>query len=546
MERGGWIARWGVFGVVALAAANLALFLSYVAGARYRAPFMDALYFLHDALFRDTALWERFSEQRPIAMRLLSRFDVDVFSASGDIFVAVSLASLAAILTVVLIAAWRIPGQPAARIFAGAVALVACCRCYTLEAYVWGHGAQFVLVAAFGVGALAMAALSARPGRPATMIAIGALAVFAVCTYGNGVLVFPLLAWIAWLRRAAPRDFALLMLATLVLLVAFALDARPVGTQSDPAAALARPAAVLDYVVHFLGTPWSRGGAIGMVGLAFGTAILLTGAWIVVALSLRRARGEPVDLVELLCAALLGFAILSALMTALARLDFGPAQAVQSRYGPFAMLGHAAAAILVFKRVVATDRASPDAVAALSLAFLAAIAVEQVLAGEMFRWQARTLDAVVLALQAGSREEARLRQIYPLPEFARTTLDAAKARGVGPFRGASQFVGRNLVDAHLPLGAACEGAIEGLWRRAGAEWQLEGWAREAGTGALPAEVLVADAAGQIVGYGRLDRLRRELPVKFGWHAMAMSTAPLTGISVVALLLDGRACRILGP
>ena len=63
---------------------------------------------------------------------------------------------------------------------------------------------------------------------------------------------------------------------------------------------------------------------------------------------------------------------------------------------------------------------------------------------------------------------------------------------------------------------------------------------------MPAEVLVADAAGQIVGYGRLDRLRRELPVKFGWHAMAMSTAPLTGISVVALLLDGRACRILGP
>jgi hypothetical protein len=512
------LGRWAAPVAQALAAANVALFLGYVATARYPIPLFDPLYFLYEALVAPQEIWAQYGEQRPVVMRLLTRLDLAAFAGSEYLFVFVALAALAGIVAVMITLTRRLPGSPALRAVALALAVALCCRCFTLETYVWSHGVQYALAAAAGAAALIVAPLWAAVG----------LAALATLSYGNGLALWPLLVAVAWLRGAPRSTLVVLVGLALAVVSAYAIGYRAVEDRSDVWSVLARPADLVSYVVHFLGSPWARGGLLDIAGVALGAAVLAVGAW--AAIEAVRTR----DGFDIACAALIAFAVASALMSGVARLDFGAAQAVQSRYGPCAMLGHAGAALFVLSR-------APRTATVAALAFLAVLPVEQVLAGELFRWQARDLADVELALQAGVRDDVTLGRIYPRPDVARATVEAAKARGVSLFRDPdARRVGTGIaMDAPV-----CEGKIESVGRRDGAAWELTGWARDAATGALPRMVLVADAGGRVVGLGRRDRLRRELPAKFGWRALAVSAAPPA--AAVALLPDGGACRILPP
>jgi len=536
------IPRWGSPVVVALAAANAALFLGYLATARYRVPFMDALYFLHATLSDDIGLWDLFGGQRHVVMRLLSRADMALFAGSDALFLIVCLAGLAAVIAVMVALALRLPDRPGLREVAAALAVVLCCRCYTLEAYVWSHGVNNVVVSAAVASALALAALVARPG-PLIATVIVVLALLATATLANGALVWPLLLAIAWARRANFFVLAALALMTLVALAGVLAVTSPSREGADPLAALSRPGEVIEYVVRFLGIPWSRGGAPLAAGLALGTAMLAAGAWAVATVPAQRARFR-LDPADALCAALLAYVIGTALMTALVRIDFGPAQAVQSRYGAIVMVAHAAAALFVLKRLAPVfDCAVMVAV----VVFCGAIGIEQVAAGELFRWQARTLDEAGLALVAGSREDSLLRRIYPEPEIAREALARAKARRVSLFRDpAAQRIGGALAASGLALAQdRCDGAVESAWRRGDGEWELAGWVQDRVTKALPDTMLVADADGTVIGFGRLDQLRRELPVKFGWRAIAVGGGGIEGWTVWGVWRGGFACRVPG-
>jgi hypothetical protein len=525
--------------LIAFTCVNVALFAAYFVLSFYPAPFMDALYFLDGALDGIGSLWSQFGEQRPVIMRLVAYGDLILAKGSGVLSAIIGVAALACLAALSVRLALLAPVSAALRLALACLVIVLLTRTYALETYVWSHGLQFILVASAAVGALACLTLPDRPSA-AWIAAAAALGLLASLTYLNGLVVWPLLVAIALIRRVRLTGVAALLLIGLALLVFFVADYRIPHEQTDPVGALSRPLEIIWYVLHFFGTPWTRSASIGWIGLTLAAMLLALWVWSIASVLALWRGARPgqsaLQQFDLLCCATLSFAIGTAFLTAAARIDFGPLQAVQSRYAPIAMIGHVAAALFLASRLPIRSERPAQAVIA---GFMLLIAVEQVLAGEIFRWQARTLEEVRIALLAGSREDFRLRQIYPSPEHARAILAKAKARGVSVFDapGAS-LVGTVLTQAPS---VQCPIEIEAAWRQRGAEWGLVGSTPQRADGRAVEAILVVDRGNRVVGYGQIDQMRRELPVKFGWHALAVPTGGNEGWKALGVLAEGALC-----
>jgi hypothetical protein len=298
--------------------------------------------------------------------------------------------------------------------------------------------------------------------------------------------------------------------------------------------ALGRPFEIAWYVLHLFGTPWARSASLGWTGLVFGAMVPAAWAWSMACVVTQWRRGQHAPF-ETLCAFLLTFAGGAALMTALARLDFGPLQAVQPRYAPNAMLGHVSASLFLLSRLPAGFHRQAQATI---VGFMLLVTVEQVVVGELFRMQARTLEDIRTALIAGSREDFRVRQIYPHLDAARKALGKAQEAGASIFAAP----GARLVGTILPAASmTCDIQLDAVWHQQGAEWGASGSTPSNVGGQALDAVLIVDSERRAVGYGRIVRLRRELPAKFGWHGIAVPRGKTDAFTVLGVLNDGQLC-----
>lgn len=487
-----------------LAVIALALFGIGLAASLYPLPYFDFFIFADFALRPERGLadfFAPFGENRPALMRLLAALDLALTGGSTLFFSLLSLAALLAIALATIPAAFvlRVPSAIRFALAAMIVALLA--RAFGLELFIWGHGLQFALCTAFTIAAIALA--GAREGSLGAMLGATLLAALASLSYGNGVLAWPLTAGAGLLARNRAWPLALIVgIAWGVTLYAVGWPAHLPAHHTSPLAALAQPLALLEYVAHYLGSPWTRLDWARPIGYAMTLAIALAPLALLVAPSNQpRRRGMRQE--DILILGLILFALGNAALTALVRLDFGPAQAAIPRYWLFAAPGWIGAA-LAYARLLENEWWQRPGLVRLGLLgatlLTLAICLEQPYANDRYRRVALRLEETAIAVAAGARDSATLGRLYPNTAFALHTLDRARLKGAYIFRDpATLLVGRQLADAGLSRDdKACIGAIDFLGPGESDGTWLYGYAKADGLRA----VIVANETGRIVGFGR--------------------------------------------
>jgi hypothetical protein len=517
------------------------------------------------ALHSAVPYWDQFGEPTPAEIRaslllhhnehliLLPRlgFLLDHGWVSGRN--TVNLATILGIqLLHALLLAW-VAGTAAGRRFdllAFGLALAALFSAYSFENLFWGFQTQFVGV--FLLGSAACAALFLRPGPaglPGAVLAGGA----ASLTLANGVLLLPLLAAVALLAGRPRREVLWLGLAGALALAAFLSGYRPVAGHGTLSTLWRDPGGVLVFLAALLGAPPAillglgapRDGAAGPAAL-LGAAGLAAVA-LLAALRLRRGAAPA----EWALFAILAFVVASATTMAAGRVVFGMHAAAAPRYGTPALLFWLVLLLWAQAALAGRPLRVRLAVASLAVATVAVLAGHQARFLRMAEGWLGWRHAVETAWLAGVRDVAAFGRIHP--EAERVAAVGARLRAERRSVFSDPWAGwlDQPLDAVARLAPAgrCRGGVDVVAAEPGAGFlRLRGWAADAGGRPL-FRVVIADAAGRVVGFGR-GPIRRPAEARAaagprqGWQGHARGEAA-EGLMLFGVLAPGELCA-LGP
>ncbi|WP_237476420.1 hypothetical protein [Lichenibacterium dinghuense] len=412
------------------------------------------------------------------------------------------------------------------------------------------NGFQLQFVGVFTAAALAGSAYAAALDRlgdgrrgSAPFFALAALGcTVAAYTMANGVLAGGVLAAAAVLRRAPWR----VPVATAVLAAAlgalFFHGYQPGGDSQPLSQALAHPIPYLRYLAAYLGNPLGEQiGADQWLGAA-GLLLAAGAAW-------RTWSGRARDGASLKLLILAGFVLASAGATAYGRIALGTDQATESRYATPALLFWCA--IVLFWFPVAFPPAGPvrRRAAAVGLGGIVAVLAAASLFFEATAWPAlaerstalrRMSDSLVSGLY--DADAAGTYEITPADEIARDAAFLRQHRLAAFADPDTAALGRPLaVLGRVAAPGGCAGSVSARADAAlGAGGvRLQGTARDESTRRAPRRVIVADAAGTVVGFGSAS-LPSE-PSRL-WWADARGAAG-EDLQVYVRLADGALCRL---
>jgi hypothetical protein len=236
-----------------------------------------------------------------------------------------------------------------------------------------------------------------------------AAAVIAGFGVAGGLFIWPVLAFTAWRSGARRAWLAVIGGVGLVIWAAYLR-----GLPSQPgllALDLSRMIAMLDFVIRFLGLPWSHAAALVWPGRVIGALVLTAGCHLVLtdAVSGRRKPGfERVGLGMIL------FAFMVAAAAALARLDTAPDREMPVRYGMIVALAHAGillAALPWLDRLIEGRHAAAAKIAILLVA--TALLAQQVMVGRAAVFQAGLYSDAWQRFSAGAWTPDMAHFVYP-------------------------------------------------------------------------------------------------------------------------------------
>jgi hypothetical protein len=417
-------------GLGALAALQLLLFFHYLKATTIFGLYYDMSdYVLDYARFRADGdllqyLWFQHAEHRLAITRLVLLADVHFFDGIYYPFVVVSLlcVGLAAAVLVRAVYLAKAP-RPAAHlaallvvmlIFDPAVATV--CSAPIQDIYPHTVGFAALALCLFG------ADNSAAPSR--LLRRILALLAAAGAGFGSaaGLLVWPLLLWIAWRERLGLRW----TIATFVCGAAFiAVYVHGLAlTQNDVALSEAgyfyswvHLRKIIEYFLIYMGLPWSHDPRLSLLGEVLGGLLLLV--CLAVALwrgAIARAWGLP----DRVVVGLLLFAVGTAALASLGRVDIGEGGMIDVpiRYTIFLSVAHAALVVALLPvvahhwQVPARRRAMQAAALGLGLVLV----VMQVGMGEAAIARADWVNAGIARFMAGDPPDPDMRLVVSLAE----------------------------------------------------------------------------------------------------------------------------------
>ena len=444
------------------------------------------------------------NEHRLFFPRLVEIADYWVAAETGLIdFVAGGLELAGVALLIVVLSRDGFRGRSAATWMVGlTLALLLWSAQY--ETLTWGLPfVEFSGVCLFATAAFGTLALG--PPTPASVALAGAFGAVAAYTMASGVIVpFVAVVLAIWMKRPRGQVAALIAVAALIF-VSYLIDYQSPPGHSDPLTSLTRPRSALLFTTAYLGSPFGAAAGLlfripplapAVVFGAFGAAAFAALVWRL----LRNRSVAPPQQAALL--ALAGWVGAESFMTALGRIDFGPAEALSSRYATHVVLFWLAITL------AAAWRMGPRrqfAVMALSIPALLMIAVSQLLFPAIAADTASGVRSTIPAVLADVADPVLLK-VYPNvdgPLRRRAALRAAHTSVFAdPWRG---WLDTPLA-SHVAIvdGASCHGSFDKAvritapthsgWRAVGTAWQ------EASRHALSRIVLV-DRAGLVSGYG---------------------------------------------
>jgi hypothetical protein len=475
-----------------------------------------------------TGWWRPHNEHRIVFSKLLFWLDLHFFRGS-IVFLVVANFVLAA-LAAWLFAAMARQASPAeahsgpARIIGAAVV----CLLFSWtqsDNFGWGFQSAFFLaqlVPLFAFYLLYRAQVA--PTRRQLLFASAALVGFAsLGTMANGVLVLPLMAVLAGvLRMGKPRVAILVVLAVVALLLYFS-GTFPARQRMGLGPLVANPLALLHYAVLYLGSPFYYLPGVGRLAADVAGVFFLVGTACLLVRVLPSARAPvgAASVVPLTLLFFIAYIMATAFITGYGRLAIGLEQATSSRYTTTALMGWCA--LLVAAASLARRDTTRWWVGASTVLVALLLVPRQLIAFDTNPYPFERLVAG-LALEMGVRDERQIREVTPRLELTLAVVEKARARELSAFgRRPLQGIRERIGQQHVTLPAApCRAYIESVAAVPEDERyrSIEGWIYQPDARVAPAEVLLVDATGRLVGYGLTGKWRPDVAQVLGIRARA--------------------------
>ena len=325
-----------------IAAVNSIFFIYLVEKASIRVPVVDLLDWLqfYGERFKDDNwlgyLWTPHNEHRMVFSRILLALDIKWFGDQGEAFAASGFVLLLGMVVIIcrailksdLSISWKLTAIPVAVLLLTPANTVVMIGMQTMGG--------FLQASSFGLFSLALLDGAGEEDHFSKYRRIAAIVCACLAAFGDsgGLLIWPALIWSAWkgdLRWGWIAGIA--CVGTLFIALYLWNLPSPIVSKSMDFSHVVRS---FDYVLRFLGLPWSHVHELVWPARLIGLSIFCLGSFAIVSASLSIRISAP----KRLGVALILFSVLIAGAAALARVDVAVDREMPIRYGMFVILAH--------------------------------------------------------------------------------------------------------------------------------------------------------------------------------------------------------------
>jgi hypothetical protein len=367
-----------------IAIAYLVLFGYYLGATIIRVPVYDLIGFImHYADFWLRGdwwgyLWIPHNEHRLIFTRLLLLVDIEWFRGNAVPFILFGLLCLAVMIYAIVGEVMTADLPRGLRLILAAFVVLLLATSYIVVDCTMPALGQYVHTAACATLALVLLDGAGEGGRFADLRRVLALVAGIAAAFGiaGGLIIWPVLVCIAW-RGGLPR---LWILAVILVGAAFiALYVPGIKTHASLGAIDAeRILRMLDYMIRFLGLPWSHDANFVWFGRAAGAVILAAGLYFLLARGLLAA---PRSRLERIALGLMLFALLMAALAGAGRVDIATDREMPVRYSVFTAMGQIGLLLLLAPSLAPLWEARRRLLQVIVLGVVVLLLAQQVVAG---------------------------------------------------------------------------------------------------------------------------------------------------------------------
>ncbi len=412
----------------------LFLFGYYLGSTGLRVPVIDGVYWLFHYMDRwltgdwRTYPWEPHNEHRLIWSRLLFVVDVEWFRGNSLPFLIFGVVCLALMIGAILREVMSSALAPATQVMIAFIVVLLLATTYNGIDWSVPQLGVYLHTSAFFVLALVLLAGKGEGGRHATASRVSALPAAVAAAFGvsGGLLAWPVLHWAAWRGGLGLRWIAAIWLVGGLLIAAYLSGiSRAAVTTSLDRPTLLR---LFDYVIRFLGLPWSHAGALVWFGRGVGLATLGLRCAAILRFGLIR---PPHDRLQRIAVGLLLFSLTTAIVIAASRLNTAPQKEMPIRYTLFTSLAQVALVLLAgpwLARAWAGPKRRPLQATVLAGALL--LCAQQILAGRAGEQVVTELTMDYRLVEAGRATPDIVRLVFGNPENAEKALAFIHAHGL--------------------------------------------------------------------------------------------------------------------
>lgn len=437
------------------------------------------------------SLWEAHNEHRIVLSKLLFLVDLDLLDGTTRFLWLLNLA-LAGLIALLLVAFLREVPQGRAISWMPAFLVAVSFSELHKENLYWSFQSQFFLAFLLPLAALYFALLSlTRPGRSTTYFAVSmGLGILSVGAMANGILALPVLTVFALLTRMSWQRVALLASLSVI---GFAVYFQGLPDKADAPSILQilqeRPSRFIRYVLTYLG------GAFGKTGKVIAALAGLVLVVLAVKAALKHIPRGRASAAEIALLGFMGYILLTALVTAIGRVQFGVGQAMSSRYATPNIMNWCVLLMLYLPwlsatpgRVVKTTRALLVLMILLFIVQLSALKPDK---------KATDRLGAALALELGIPDQDQVIHVYPAADRALEIVDKFRDDpkaifAMQPIKGAGDLLGTRTTASISP----CADPAFQSSTVPNTDWARINGSVQAGQGQ---RLLISDDAGLILG-----------------------------------------------
>jgi hypothetical protein len=480
-------------------------------------PFWDQWVFTMQIASQDghyflSQLWEQHNEHRIVLLRLLLLADFHWFRATGRLLLSLILVfHLLHLMIFCRVVFWlKEIGNTLRLALCGLVAAYLF-SLGQLENFVCAWQLCFILASFFASLSfyLFVASLDASVGliratvKPGLFVWSLVAALLATLSVASGLFVWPVLIYLCFAMRLDRRILAMAVVAGTVVMGSYFINYHSPAEHANPLASLHHPLQMLQYLVLYLGAAWEPFGTttiliVGSVGLLIGILVLWNTTF----------RTASISRAELFCSAIVALTLITGLVTASGRINFGIDQALSSRYQTFAMVFWSALGLWAVS--IASNNTGREwrclVVALVSLIVVSGPLLKFQVVAEPFDARATKWRQAEVSVLSDVDDHAAMKSVSPDQSQTDPALDYLRLHHLSVFADDRYAQLGSLFSTfyHVSKEVACVGGAKLLADASdissgGAE--LSGWAWDADTESAFQSIVLVDAQGKIYGFG---------------------------------------------